>query len=100
MQLPGKVKVGGIVYTVHIVPIPSEYNRNLVGHIDYSTQEIKIREGMGEDYTNQVFFHELFHAMYECCGIEQDEGNIDRLAHCLYQILKDNEIFFHGKARN
>ena len=95
MTIPDKLKVGGIVYEVKQIGEVDSKNANVDGQITYNLQEILIKSTVKEDYKHQVFLHELLHAVFAHCGLEdQDESVVVRLAACLYQVLKDNDIDF------
>jgi len=96
LTIPDKVKIGGIVYDVKFVDAGqvSKDDWNMKGCIIYSKQEIRILKGMAQEYTNEVFLHELLHGIFDHCGFEQDDNVVDRLAMCMYQVLKDNKLNF------
>jgi len=93
-MIPDKIKIGGIVYDVKFVDCVDVADHNIFGTISHPRQEILIKNQAQPDYTNQIFLHELVHGIFQHCGLEQDESVIDRIAFCLYQVLKDNKIKF------
>ena len=95
-MLPSELKIGGILYTVALID-PTD-DTGVDGHVNYEQQKIQVKANMAYDYTNQVFLHEVFHAIFEHCGLDQDESVVDRLAHCLYQVLKDNKLTFQKEV--
>jgi len=94
MEIPERVKIGGIIYTVRLMDNVSEEDRQVDGYILYDKQEIRIKKGMPEDYTGKVFLHEVLHGVLNFCALEQDEAIVERLANCLHQVLKDNKLHF------
>lgn len=94
MTIPDKIKIGGLVYSVELVDTVDLTDHNTAGIVSYSLQKILIDNHMGLDFTNKVFLHELLHVMFKHCGLDQDESVIDRLAYCLYEVLKENDINF------
>ncbi len=93
-MVPSKVKVAGIEYNV------SEINRlvedyGLQGQVFYHKGLIKIDANMSNDKKQQTFVHELFHAILNEAGYdEQDEDLVNRVSIVLYQVLKDNKLTF------
>lgn len=56
-----------------------------VAGIEYQVQEVE----------EQVFIHELPHGcLYEAGIEEQEEDIINRVSIVLYQVLKDNKLYF------
>jgi len=50
---------------------------------------------MSESKKEQVFVHELVHAMWNEAGYnEQDDEMVNRLSIVLYQVLKHNDLKF------
>ncbi|MGE5328002.1 MAG: hypothetical protein ACM3KR_00640 [Deltaproteobacteria bacterium] len=99
MKIPDKVKIGGQTLDVKRVDKVQDDNRNTDGLIIYGKDLIEIRDDLQGDYADFVFLHELFHGIYEHCGFEQNENEIDRLARALHMVIKDNpDIFKEGET--
>jgi Zn-dependent peptidase ImmA (M78 family) len=93
-MIPQTVKVAGITYHTKEVDNLS-YDHNLYGQVTYANTLIKIDSGLSEEKKEQVFVHELFHAILHEAGYdEHDEEMVRRVANVLYQVLKDNELRF------
>ena len=90
-QIPKRVKVGGLIYQVKIVDkIGGE---DCSGLIDGNKLIISI-EKADIDAMNEVFLHEIFHAM----NMEWPEERTESTAMQMYQVLVDNKgIFDYGK---
>jgi len=93
-MIPDKVKIGGQVYAVKIVDKCNADNRNTDGQIIYSQDTIEIRKDLTGDYLDYVLLHEIFHGIYEHCGFEQNENEVDRLSKALHMVIKDNPDIF------
>lgn len=94
MQIPERIKIGGIIYHVKNEAVVSRDNHNIDGEVNYSEQIIRLKDVIQGEYREAVFIHEIVHAMFEFCGIEQDENIVSRLSNALHMVIKDNpEIF-------
>lgn len=93
MKIPKKVKVGGITYKVKNVGIIS-CGTNCCGSCDLDNSVIELLKKHKKQAKEQTFLHELLHAMFYHCNLEQDEHLIEVLAQALYMVIKDNpEVF-------
>lgn len=93
-MIPNKVKVAGIEY--NIVQVDGVLERfNNLGLIHYNKGTIEIDSSMCETKKEQTFVHEVLHACFNEAGFEeQDEDMINRVGIVLYQVLKDNHLYF------
>ena len=79
------IRIGAITYAVVESDI-SDY-----GMIDYETQTIRIRKGLGKDAKSVTVWHEVIHAiLYNMGHLDHDEVLVDGIAHGLLQCLRDN----------
>ncbi|MGM0973398.1 MAG: ImmA/IrrE family metallo-endopeptidase [Bacillota bacterium] len=93
-MIPDKVKVAGIEYQVKEIEDMEEQFDHL-GQILYTRGLIKLDKSLSQDRKEQVFIHELLHGcFYEAGFEEQDEDMINRVGIVLYQVLKDNQLYF------
>ncbi|PIC72419.1 ImmA/IrrE family metallo-endopeptidase [Sporosarcina sp. P17b] len=93
-MIPTQVKVAGIDYTVQEVEGFVE-EHELGGQVIYHKGKIKIDSAMCKTKKEQIFVHELTHAIFMEAGYdEQDEDMVNRLSIVLYQVLKDNRLQF------
>ena len=108
-----QVKVCGVTYDVEwdkeIVIIDGD--AHYIGSCDQNNTKIEILNELSQERKNQVFVHELTHAMLnEANYKEHDEELVERLSIILHQVLKDNdfnwirnnqsvtEVFLNGKV--
>lgn len=93
-MLPSNVTIAGIKYKIKEIDGLSE-EHNLGGQILYERGIIKIDSGMCDDKKEQVLIHEILHSVFNEAGYnEQDEDMVNRLGVVLYQVLKDNYLYF------
>lgn len=93
-MLPNKIDVAGINYEIKEVDGLSE-EHGLGGQILYEKGIIKIDSDMCQDKKEQIFVHEILHAVFNESGYDkQDEDMINRLGIVLYQVLKSNNLYF------
>lgn len=92
MKVAEKVKVAGVTYNVVEKPfIEIDSSRDYQGACFYSDLEISVLSDISDERKEQVFVHELTHAIfYEAGYAEQDEEMIDRVSKVLHQVLKEN----------
>lgn len=97
MEIPSKVKIGGIEYTVKRNSRPCKNDINVDGEIIYDMGTIELREGSGEckDYQDMVFIHEVMHGIFDHMCIEQNEELISKISKGLHQVIKDNPYIFN-----
>lgn len=88
------VKVGGVSYQVAEVPfVEISGDKNYGGSCDYQKCEIKLLASMSDERKNQIFAHELTHAILNEAGYdEHDEDMVNRMGIVLHQVLVDNEF--------
>jgi hypothetical protein len=87
-------RVGSVDYTVgEVEGLASKYD--LYGQVVYGNTHIELDAGMSPTRKNDVFVHELLHAIFSEAGYrEQDEDVINRVAHVLHGVLRDNDFGF------
>ena len=96
MNIPDRVKVGGIEYRINITDVLKK-GHDYLGEIDYEKGDIRIRTGQAKQCAYQTFLHELMHAIFSHCGYyEHDEGMIERLSMALAMIIRDNPWLLGG----
>lgn len=94
MPIPLQVNVAGVDYKVQYQEGMLK-THNLMGQVLYAETTIDIEPSMSESKKEQVFVHELVHAMLNEAGYdEQDEDMVNRLSIVLYQVLKQNDLKF------
>ncbi len=92
--LPDTINVAGINYNiVQVDGLSEEYG--LGGQILYQKGIIKIDADMCQDKKEQVIVHELVHSIFNEAGYDnQEEEMVNRLGIVLYQVLKNNKLYF------
>lgn len=94
MPIPLQVNVAGIDYTVQYQDGMMK-NYSLLGQVLYAESTIDIDSSMSQSKKEQVFVHELVHAIFNEAGYdEQDDEMVNRLSIVLYQVLKQNDLKF------
>lgn len=93
MKIPKKIKVGGITYKVKNVDIITA-GTGVCGSCNYDNSTIELLKKHKRQAKEQTFIHELLHAIFYHCNIEQDEHKIELLAQALYMVIKDNPGIF------
>lgn len=93
-SLPDTINVAGINYSiVQVDGLSEEYD--LGGQILYQKGIIKIDADMCQDKKEQVIVHELVHSIFNEAGYDnQEEEMVNRLGIVLYQVLKNNKLYF------
>lgn len=94
MAIPKRVKIGGLTYEVKKVARIDRSKDDLGGLQYESTQTIHLKKGLAKEVTEKIFIHELLHAMFCHCDIDQDEHKVELLANTLYMVAKDNPGVF------
>lgn len=96
MKIPKKVKVGGITYKVSEVNCVESPNEDKSwGRITYSQSEIRILNKLEQKQKELTLIHELIHALFTHCNIEQDENKVKLISTALYMLIKDNPKLFN-----
>ncbi|ACQ51726.1 hypothetical protein [Clostridium botulinum] len=94
MNIPDKVKIGGVTYNIIECNNPSEEEHQVDGMIVYHKQEIRLKNDMDKEYKENIFLHEVIHGIFEYIGFEQDESMVIRLSNALHGFVKDNPNIF------
>lgn len=99
MKIPKKVKVGGVTYKVKEVDEVQQINcRNgftTVGLWEPIESVIYLDKHLEKQAKERMFLHELFHAIFDHCNIEQAEDKVELLSTALYMVIKDNPELFN-----
>ncbi len=92
MLIPKKFTLGAVEWTVKIVEdLPDK-----MGLTDPKTASIYIEKNSNKQVFNQVFCHELVHAMLFSTGRDNDDNPhdellVDGMAHYLHQYLEQTD---------
>lgn len=87
MSIPTSFELGGMRWKV----VKRKRLKGLYGDCNVEKQEIRIKDGMPEDLTEQTFFHELTHAIQIAMDYntdDHDEVFTDAFAVLLHQFFK------------
>lgn len=92
--MTNKIRVGGIDYTVELVPKLAE-RHNLYGQVTFGDSHIRIDDSLSLTRTNETLIHELTHAIFFEAGYDDhEEEMVRRIASVLHQVLRDNDFGF------
>lgn len=94
MKIPKRVKVGGITYKVKLINGVDKADEFTVGAWRGKDGVIYIDKNVSKRMQEHFFIHELMHALFFHCDIEQDEHKVSLLATALEMIIKDNPDLF------
>jgi hypothetical protein len=94
MQVPEKVKIGGLVYDVvetENITLGTDYNAEIL----YASLKINLRP-MARAQKERTFLHEVLHGIFDNLGYTggDDEKRVDELAGALYALIVDNPKMF------
>ena len=111
MNIPDKVRIGGVDYRVSIEPYVRGGDRILYGDINYNANVIRISDTDTPGHQKRciVLWHEILHGIAEHAHADlsaaTEEEAINVLAKGVYQVLQDNPQLFEriyepGQAAN
>ena len=83
-NLPRKLKIGGIFYTIEVRDIGDED----CGKTDFKKSIIAISEDLNEEQRFVTLLHECIH----CLNCQLSEEVVEPLSQGIYAILKDNNL--------
>lgn len=93
-MIPLKVIVAGIDFEILEVKGITE-RFNVLGQVNYNKGQIELDQDMCKTKKEQVLIHEVLHACFNEAGYEeQDEDVVNRVSIVLYQVLKQNKLYF------
>lgn len=93
MKIPGKVKIGGLIFSVErIKNLVRDYNS--FGESCGNSQEIRLDADMSEQLTESTFIHEVLHMLDFVYCIRMEHDQVRQLESAILAFIKDNpEIF-------
>lgn len=98
MNIPSKVKVGGLVYDVSFEErLLDDENTKVYGIIDYNNLTIKLEKLYSQQKNEQSLWHEIVHAICVEYNVEIEDEDVDRIGCGLYQVIKDNPDLVNDK---
>ena len=95
-KLPERLKIGGHWYEISQVA-NLEYERGMRADISHIPKIIQIDAAAptGDSRTSEILLHEIIHGVnwvYNDNAL--DEETVSRLTEGLYQVFRDNELYF------
>ncbi|KWT87645.1 MAG: hypothetical protein H7843_15775 [Nitrospirota bacterium] len=96
MNIPKKLIIGGLEYRVELVD-PS-FSKEQLGQIDLIKGIIKINKEITRERQESTLLHEIIEAINDQYQFQLEHEKIQGLEATLYQVLKDNNIYF-GEAQ-
>ena len=98
MQIPRKVRIGGVDYAVKHTDHSSVGNTLCYGTFDSEKCVIELSNGreLAKERVHQTFLHEILHGVIFAMGLELDdeENAVGTIAKGLYQVIADNPAIF------
>ena len=97
MNIPDKVKIGGVVFEVKRDVERIKLGPNYSANILYGDAVIEVGCGQNEQVNQRDFLHEIVHGIFWNLGDrerERDETLVDKIAGALYQLIVDNPEMF------
>ena len=99
MQIPKRVRIGGIDYTIKHVPRLVSADGDLCNGLfdsNRSVIELNSENDLSQGRIEQVLVHEILHGIVFTTGLnlEDEEITVNVLAKGLYQVIKDNPQLF------
>ena len=91
MKIPKKIKIGGRTFKVKLLNQVMFKGEEVGGVISFFDGTIEVTKRKSEDHNKQVFLHEIVHDIFEVIGMEQNEDNVDGIAHFLLQVIPQIE---------
>lgn len=95
-MIPNKVIIAGVDYQVkEVETVVIDGSTEYAGSCNYFNSEIELVGSLSKTKKEQVLIHEVLHACFHEAGFqEQEEDVINRVSIVLYQVLKDNKLYF------
>ena len=94
MKIPKKLKIGGHVVTVKVVDnVANEEGTTWAGGWTGSQNLIEIRKAQVQSQKEVTLLHEILH----CINLQLNHDHVEFLSQALYQVIKDNKLYFDGK---
>lgn len=91
MDIPSKIKIGAITWTVwEVDEAEIDCDEHVIGDQSESTQLIRIARNLSPEMKEEVFLHELLH----CINPQMEHGLVEMLAKALHEVLKENKLKF------
>lgn len=93
MKFPKSLKIGGHTVKLRFVDKMEGEHPQAAGGWTESQNLIEIRKSQEPSQKEVTLIHELLHAI----NYNLTEEQVEYLSQALYQVLKDNKLYFDGK---
>lgn len=93
MKIPKKLKIGGHDVKVRFTETMQGDYPNASGGWTEALNLIEIRKSLAGSQKEVTLIHEILHAI----NYNFTEEQVEFLSQTLYQVLKDNKLYFDGK---
>lgn len=92
IKIPSTFQLMGKTYTVKVIPKDQWSDAEVWGDFNPATNEIRVVK-LGDDATEQTFYHELMHAILTAMNhkLNRDETFVDLVSGLLHQALKTSK---------
>nr|DAH12382.1 MAG TPA: putative metallopeptidase [Bacteriophage sp.] len=99
MNIPNKVRIQGLEYSVEQIYGLSDGAKVLAGEIWHMELRIRLQSEQAPQRAAVTLWHEILHAVVEQNGLklEDEEHVVDTLAFAVHQILEDNVERFYPR---
>jgi len=94
MLIPKHFSLFGRQWTVKNKPRVIYKGESVLGKCDYDSHVIELRSNLKKDLKEQVYYHELVHAILYCLEyhkLSKTEVFVDRVSKALHQAIKTSK---------
>lgn len=83
--------IGPIKYKViYVDETKDDSDSDCFGLMDKINQEIRLSTKLKGSFAAAVLMHEIFHGIFEICGLEDREGVMDQLSYSFLDLFRQN----------
>jgi hypothetical protein len=93
VELPDSIKVGGLVFKVHLVKDLKSADKPCFGTMSWDEQRINLDSAIPtKEFVANIVWHEVMHALWAYFDIptKGEETKVLRIANGITMIMKDN----------
>ena len=94
--IPKSVKICAHWHSVEVRKTLKHKGEAATGHIDHSTNKIRLSSRPSRSILTETLWHEILHSIAEQMGIGIEEGTVQALAIGVFQVLCDNPEMRRG----
>ena len=96
MDIPSKIRIGGVDYAVERLERPTREGQEVFGDIDFYTAAIRLNDDVPVQLREETLIHELLHGIVHHYNVpikeDDEEMIIEALAKGLHQVLSEENI--------